>query len=114
MDTLNPIKPVVPPPVSSPGQANKRAAERTASSTGASAHSPDAMSERTHPPLDSYTYEKTSIILVAHFRPMKEEGGSRQVWLSAQNGVGNEQDCPIYRILTEDELGGPWPPAVVA
>jgi hypothetical protein len=61
---------------------------------------------------DRYDYDRTSIILVAHFRPVTQDGQPRQVWLSAQNGVGNEQDFPLYRVLSEADLGGPWPPAV--
>jgi hypothetical protein len=61
---------------------------------------------------DRYDYDRTSIILVAHFRPVSQDGQSRQVWLSAQNGVGNEQDFPLYRVLSETDLGGPWPPVV--
>jgi hypothetical protein len=61
---------------------------------------------------DSYDYDRTSIILVAHLRPANQDGQPRQVWLSAQNGIGNEQDFPLYRLLSEADLGGPWPPAV--
>jgi hypothetical protein len=61
---------------------------------------------------DRYDYDRTSIILVAHFRPVTQEGQPRHVWLSAQNGVGNEQDFPLYRVLSEADLGGPWPPVV--
>jgi hypothetical protein len=61
---------------------------------------------------DRYDYDSTSILLVAHFRPVSQDGQSRQVWLSAQNGVGNEQDFPLYRVLSETDLGGPWPPVV--
>ncbi len=58
---------------------------------------------------DSYDYDRTSIILVAHLRPANQDGQPRQVWLSAQNGIGNEQDFPLYRLLSEADLGGPWP-----
>jgi hypothetical protein len=79
--------------------------------------------EQVHPPSpapasqasaqqDRYDYDRTSIILVAHFRPAGQEGQPRQVWLSAQNGVGNEQDFPLYSVLSEADLGGPWPPVV--
>jgi hypothetical protein len=61
---------------------------------------------------DHYDYDRTSIILVAHFRPVTRDGQPRQVWLSAQNGVGNEQDFPMYRVLSEADLGGSWPPAI--
>lgn len=61
---------------------------------------------------DRYDYDRTSIILVAHFRPVTQDGQPRQVWLSAQNGVGNEQDFPLYRVLSEADLGGSWPPVV--
>ena len=61
---------------------------------------------------DRYDYDRTSIILVAHFRPVSQDGQPRQVWLSAQNGVGNEQDFPLYSVLPEADLGGPWPPVV--
>ncbi len=61
---------------------------------------------------DRYDYDRTSIILVAHFRPVSQDGQPRQVWLSAQNGVGNEQDFPLYRVLSEADLRGPWPAAV--
>ena len=79
--------------------------------------------EQVHPPSpapasqastqqDRYDYDRTSIILVAHFRPITQEGQPRQMWLSAQNGVGNEQDFPLYRVLSEADLEGPWPPVV--
>jgi hypothetical protein len=61
---------------------------------------------------DRYDYDRTSIILVAHLRPANQDGQPRQVWLSVQNGVGNEQDFPLYHLLSEADLGGPWPPAV--
>ena len=61
---------------------------------------------------DRYDYDRTSIILVAHFRPVSQDGQPRQVWLSTQNGVGNEQDFPLYSVLSEADLGGPWPPVV--
>ena len=61
---------------------------------------------------DRYDYDRTSILLIAHFRPVSQDGKPRHVWLSVQNGVGNEQDFPLYRVLSEADLGGPWPPAV--
>jgi hypothetical protein len=61
---------------------------------------------------DRYDYDRASIILVAHFRPVTHDGQPRQVWLSAQNGAANEQDFPLYRVLSEADLGGSWPPAV--
>jgi hypothetical protein len=61
---------------------------------------------------DRYDFDRTSILLVAHFRPATRDGQPRLLWLSAQNGVGNEQDFPLYRVLSEADLGGPWPPVV--
>jgi cell division septation protein DedD len=68
---------------------------------------------QTTAPQDRYDYDRTSIILVAHLRPANQDGQPRQIWLSVQNGVGNEQDFPLYRLLSEADLGGPWPPAVM-
>jgi hypothetical protein len=78
----------------------------------APAHPPSPAPATQTSQLDRYDYDRTSILLVAHFRPARQEGQPRQVWLSAQNGVGNEQDFPLYRVLSEGDLGGPWPPVV--
>jgi hypothetical protein len=78
----------------------------------ASAHPPSPAPATQTSQQDRYDYDRTSILLVAHFRPAGQEGQPRQVWLSAQNGVGNEQDFPLYRVLSEGDLGGPWPPVV--
>ena len=81
--------------------------------TAAPVHSPSpAPASQASALQDHYDYDRTSILLVAHFRPVSQDGQPRQVWLSAQNGVGNEQDFPLYRVLPEEDLGGPWPPAV--
>ena len=90
---------------------------------GADGAEQEAAASPVHPPSptpatqtsqqDRYDYDRTSILLVAHFRPAGQEGQPRQVWLSVQNGIGNEQDFPLYRVLPEEDLGGPWPPVVV-
>lgn len=63
---------------------------------------------------DRYVYEQCTIVLVVQVRPQTEAGQPRQVVLSVQNGVGNTQDFPIYRVLTEADLGGPFPLAMAA
>jgi hypothetical protein len=65
------------------------------------------------PAEDRYVYEQCTIVLVVQVRPQTGTGQPRQVVLSVQNGVGNTQDFPIYRVLTEADLGGPFPPAIV-
>ncbi len=62
---------------------------------------------------DRYDYDASPIVLVVQFRPVVA-GQPRQLWVSVQNGVGNRQDFPLYRMLTEAELGGPFPPAIQA
>ena len=67
------------------------------------------------PPEDQYTYEKCTVMLVMQLRPQQQENGSRSVLLSVQNGTGNKEDLPLYRLLaSEEELGGPLPPALAA
>ncbi len=85
--------------------------EQRVAASPVSALSPNGASEAAGQQ-DRYDYDRTSIILVAHLRPANQDGQPRQVWLSAQNGVGNEQDFPLYRLLSEADLGGSWPPAV--
>jgi len=62
--------------------------------------------------VESFDYHKTTIVLVMQYRPVTAEGQSRQVWISAQNGLGNTDDFPIYHACTEEELG-PMPPVVL-
>jgi hypothetical protein len=67
------------------------------------------------PPEDLYTYEKCTIMLVMQLRPQQQENGSRSVLLSVQNGTGNKEELPLYCLLaSEEELGGPLPPALTA
>jgi len=101
-----------------PGDGREQGAPQEAGGTeqkagGAPVHSPSTVAaSQASAQQDRYDYDRTSIILVAHFRPVTRDGQPRQVWLSAQNGVGNEQDFPLYRVLSEADLGGPWPTAV--
>ena len=62
---------------------------------------------------DQYIYDKTTILVIAQLRPMKDTPGSRVVWVSVQKGGGNERDTPLYRETTEEEIG-PWPPVITA
>jgi hypothetical protein len=65
-------------------------------------------------PEDLYDFDKCTIVAVVQLRPKREVGHPRQVLLSVQNGTANKEDLPLYRLLTENELGGPFPPALVA
>src|SRR5438128_8693888 len=65
------------------------------------------------PAEDRYVYEQCTIVLVVQVRPQTEAGQPRQMVLSVQNGLGNTVDFPIYRVLTEADLGGPFPPVIV-
>jgi hypothetical protein len=62
--------------------------------------------------LGKESYEGTTIVLVVQFRPVTQSGQPREIWLSAQNGVDNEKDFPLFRRCTEDQLDGPWPPLI--
>ncbi len=64
------------------------------------------------PAEDRYDFGRCTILLVVQLRPQAEAGHPRQVVLSVQNGLDNTEDFPLYRLLTEEELGGPFPPAV--
>src|SRR5256885_15728010 len=88
------------PPGGGPEQETTQNADGTEQKVTAApvpAPSPTAASQASSQQ-DRYDYDRTSIILVAHFRPVTQDGQPRQVWLSAQNGVGNEQDFPLYRM----------------
>jgi hypothetical protein len=63
---------------------------------------------------DPYDFDTCTIVAVIQLRPRREAGHARQVLLSVQNGTANREDLPLYRLLTEDDLGGPFPPALVA
>lgn len=64
---------------------------------------------------DLYAYQKCTIMIVVQLRPQAEDGHARPVLLSVQNGTANTEDLPLYRLLSsEDELGGPFPPALVS
>jgi hypothetical protein len=63
---------------------------------------------------DLYDYRKCTIFIVVQLRPEAQAGQPRQILLSVQNGVSNKEDLPLYRLLSEEQLGGPFPPAVVA
>ncbi len=63
---------------------------------------------------DLYDYQKCTVMIVIQLRPQREEGGTRPVLLSAQNGTANKEDLPMFRLLpSEEDLGGPLPPALV-
>jgi len=67
------------------------------------------------PPEDLYAYEKCTIMIVVQLRPQIEAGCPRPILLSVHNGTTNTEDLPLYRLLSsEDELGGPFPPALVS
>jgi hypothetical protein len=78
-----------PGPVAAPAV---QSTQRTPASTG----TPVAGEER-------YDYERTTIVFVAQLRPVREAGRPREVVLSVNNGVGNINDFPVMRILTEDD-----------
>ncbi len=63
---------------------------------------------------DLYDYRKCTIFIVVQLRPEAQAGQRRQVLLSVQNGVSNKEDLPLYRLLSEEQLGGSFPPALVA
>lgn len=66
-------------------------------------------------PEDLYAYHKCTIMIVVQLRPQGEAGHPRPVLLSVHNGTTNTEDLPLYRLLSsEDELGGPFPPALVS
>ena len=52
---------------------------------------------------ERYDYERTTIVFVAQLRPVTEAGQPREVVLSVNNGVGNVNDFPLMRILTEND-----------
>src|SRR5437764_180388 len=53
--------------------------EQKVAATQVPAPSPVAASQASQQ--DRYDYDRTSIILVAHFRPVTQDGQPRQVWL---------------------------------
>jgi hypothetical protein len=64
---------------------------------------------------DLYVYQKCTIMIVVQLHPQVEDGRPRSVLLSVQNGTTNKEDLPLYRLLSsEDELGGPFPPALAS
>src|SRR5947209_19934712 len=64
---------------------------------------------------DLYAYQKCTIMIVVQLRPQVEDGRPRPVLLSVQNGTTNKEDLPLYCLLSsEDELGGPFPPALAS
>ena len=91
----------------SPGELAAPMSEQAAQPAVQPARPPVAGEER-------YDFERCTIVLVAQLRPVKEVGKPRMVLLSVANGVGNKEDLPIYRLLPETELGGPWPPVFEA
>ena len=75
-----------------------------------SAQTPQAISTE-----DLYDYQKCTVMIVIQLRPEREEGEPRSVLLSVQNGTANKEDLPMLRLLlSEEELGGPLPPTLVA
>lgn len=63
---------------------------------------------------DLYDYQKCTIMIVIQLRPQREAGEPRSVLLSVQNGTANKEDLPMLRLLlSEEDLGGPLPPALV-
>lgn len=67
------------------------------------------------PSEDLYNYQKCTVMIVIQLRPQREADGPRSVLLSVQNGTGNKEDLPMFRLLpSEEELGGPLPPALTA
>ncbi len=109
-----------PPPanqVAVPSETTVRQAapEQKGTTTAAlSAASVSSSTPRALQPEDLYDFDKCTIVAVVQFRPRKEGGHPRQVLLSVQNGTANKEDAPLYRLLPEDELGGPFPSALVS
>jgi hypothetical protein len=100
------------PSVSSIGQQALLATDTSAEQVQASVPSPMPSVPQ---PEDLYTYQKCTIMIVVQLRPQVEDGCARPVLLSVQNGTANTEDLPLYRLLSsEDELGGPFPPALVS
>jgi hypothetical protein len=64
-------------------------------------------------PEDLYNLRRCSVCVTLQFYP-GEEGRPRRVLLSIQNGAGNKDDLPLLTVISEDELGGPLPPALQA
>jgi len=61
-----------------------------------------------------YDDRTCTICIVIQLRPETAAGQPREVLLSVQNGVGNKDDLPLFRLLPETELGGSFPPALEA
>lgn len=92
------------------GQADQVGTEDVSSLNESSAASDGQ--EQSSALLDKEAYESTTIVLVVQFRPVIQPGQPRTIWLSAQNGIDNEKDFPLFRSCTEDQLGSSWPPLV--
>ena len=57
--------------------------------------------------------QKCTVVVTLQFYPPGGDGQARRVLLSIQNGAGNQDDLPLLAVITEDELGGPLPPALL-
>ena len=91
-----------------PAETTKASVQTSASST--STQTPQASSHE-----DLYDYQKCTVMIVIQLRPQREAGGPRPVLLSVQNGTANKEDLPMFRLLpSEEDLGSPLPPALVA
>jgi hypothetical protein len=64
---------------------------------------------------DFYNLNACTVVVTLQFYPVTagEEGQRRRVLLSIQNGAGNKDDLPLLAIVTQDELGGPLPQALL-
>jgi hypothetical protein len=94
---------------------SQEAEQRSLAETTATSPPSPASTSRGRPSgEDLYDYRQCTIYAVIQLRPQGEESHPREVVLSVQNGVGNTEDTPLFRLLTEAELGGPFPPALEA
>jgi hypothetical protein len=64
---------------------------------------------------DFYNLNACTVVVTLQFYPVAtgEEGQQRRVLLSIQNGAGNKDELPLLAIVTQDELGGPLPQALL-
>ena len=62
---------------------------------------------------DLYDLRRCTVCVTLQFYP-GEEGRPRRILLSIQNGASNKDDLPLLAVISEDDLGGPLPPALQA
>ena len=64
-------------------------------------------------PEDLYNLRRCTVCVTLQFYPGGEDR-PRRILLSIQNGAGNKDDLPLLAVISEDDLGGPLPPALQA